>query len=961
MVITDIQIRGAREHNLKNVDVRIQRETLTVVTGLSGSGKSSLAFDTLYAEAHRRYVESLSSYARQFLGVLDKPDVDAIDGLSPAISIEQKTISHNPRSTVGTITEIYDHLRLLYARAGQPTCHRCGKPICRQTAEEIATQIMAIPEPERFMVLAPVVSGRKGEHRERLHKLRQDGFVRVVIDGNARSLDEEIRLAKTRKHTIEVIVDRLKAGRTTRARVTDSVETALKLSGNGTVIVERVAEQDSGRRASKSGARTLLSERMACIECGVSIEELSPRMFSFNSPFGACDRCKGLGYLMELDPGLVAPDPSRSLEEGAIIPWNGAATPGSWNNQIQHAVCEHFGIPRDVPFGELGEQHREILLHGTGKEKIDIAWTSRSGEGQGMLKRPFEGVVPNLLRRHRQTTSDEIRRWIEGFMSRATCPECAGTRLRPESRAVHVGGRSISDLNALSIGSLKAFFECLELSERDRTIARPILKEIIERLSFLVDVGVPYLSLGRMASSISGGEAQRIRLATQIGSKLSGVIYILDEPSIGLHARDNQRLLSTLRSLRDLGNTVVVIEHDRETILSADWVIDMGPGAGVEGGHVVACGTPAELMRAPSSVTGPYLAGRRAVPTPAQRRSGSGASLILHEATGHNLKAVDLHVPLGTLLGVTGVSGSGKSSLVNRTLYLALARRLYRAKTPPLPHGRIDGLTHINKVIGIDQSPIGRTPRSNPATYTKTFDLIRNLFAMLPESKMRGYTPSRFSFNVKGGRCEVCQGDGVKKIEMHFLPDLFVECEACHGQRYNRETLAVTYKGRSIAEVLDLTVDEALALFEHLPSIASKLSVVSRVGLGYLGLGQPATTLSGGEAQRIKLATELAKRSTGKTLYILDEPTTGLHFEDIVMLMQVLQDLVDLGNTVIVIEHNLDVIKCVDHIVDLGPDGGDAGGRIIACGTPEALIEHPESLTGAYLRRALSARPSDDG
>jgi excinuclease ABC subunit A len=941
MPAPDITIRGAREHNLKNIDVTIPRGTLTVVTGLSGSGKSSLAFDTLYAEGQRRYVESLSAYARQFLGVLEKPDVDSIEGLSPAVSIEQKSTGHNPRSTVGTITEIHDYLRLLFARIGTPVCHKCSKPISRQTVQEITDQVLALPPRTKYQVLAPVVAARKGEHRELLERLRKDGFVRVLVDGKPYSLDEDIALAKSAKHSIDVIVDRLVAGSTPRNRLTESLETALRASVGGTVVIDCV-EGDTLR----------FSERFACPDCGVSFEELTPRMFSFNNPFGACPECNGLGHLLDIDPELVVPDASQSLRDGAIVPWNAVTTTGSWNRQILESVCRHYGVDMDTPWRKLAERQRQVLLNGSGAEKITISWQGRSG-GSGRMVRPFEGVIPNLVRRYKESSSEEVRRWIERFMTQKGCPACNGTRLRTESRSVLVAGRSISDVSSLSIEAARAFFAGLTLARREETIARQVLKEVHERLDFLLNVGVGYLSLDRSAVSLSGGEAQRIQLATQIGSRLSGVIYILDEPSIGLHAKDNRRLLTTLAALRDLGNTVVVIEHDRETMLAADHLIDMGPGAGVHGGRIVAQGTPAAVAAHPDSLTGAYLSGRRDIPYPRQRRRGNGMALSLKGATGHNLKNADLTLPLGTLVCVTGVSGSGKSTLVNETLYPALARHYYGSKATPLPYRTLKGLEFVDKVIDIDQSPIGRTPRSNPATYTKTFEPIRDLFAMLPESRLRGYSASRFSFNVKGGRCEACQGDGVTRIEMHFLPDVYVQCEVCQGRRYNRETLEVTFKGRTIADVLDLTVDEGLAFFEHVPAIKPKLAVLSRVGLGYIHLGQQATTLSGGEAQRIKLATELAKRSTGQTLYILDEPTTGLHFEDTLLLMDVLQELVDKGNTVLIIEHNLDVVKCADRVVDLGPEGGDRGGRIIAEGTPEEVAACATSATGHYLQACL--------
>jgi excinuclease ABC subunit A len=938
----DIIIRGAREHNLKNIDVTIPRNSLTVITGLSGSGKSSLAFDTLYSEGQRRYVESLSAYARQFLGLMEKPDVDSIEGLSPAISIEQKTTGHNPRSTVGTITEIHDYLRLLFARIGDPTCYKCGRPISRQTVQEITDKILELPPNAKFQILSPVISGRKGEYKDLLEKLQKDGFVRVRVDGIIYTLDEKIQLDKNKKHTIEVVVDRLVNGPAIKGRLVDSLETALKLSTNSTVVVDLIDKEP-----------IVFSELLACPDCGISYDELSPRMFSFNNPFGACETCTGLGYLLEIDPDLVVPDPSLSLLDGAIVPWNGAATMGSWNQQTMLSVCRHFSIPVDKPYKSLSDKQKHLLLNGAGNERFLMKWQGRSGEGYGQFKRHFEGVIPNLLRRYRDSASEEIRRWIEGYMTQRTCPACKGKRLKPQSLAILIDDRTIADLSHLSIDALKQFFTSLSLEKRKEQIAKQILKEIGSRLSFLVNVGLSYLSLERASATLSGGEAQRIRLATQIGSRLTGVIYILDEPSIGLHPRDNGKLLDTLLSLRDLGNTVVVIEHDKETMLAADCVIDIGPGAGVHGGELVAFGTPREIMANAASLTGQYLSGRKSIPLPANRRKGNGGFLDVIGASGNNLKSIDVSFPLGMLVCVTGVSGSGKSTLVNQTVYPALARKLNNAKLQSLTFRQIKGLAMLDKVIDIDQSPIGRTPRSNPATYTKTFDHIRTLFTMLPESKIRGYNPGRFSFNVKGGRCETCQGDGLLRIEMHFLPDVYVECETCRGKRYNRETLEITFKGKTIADVLDMTVDEALLFFDRIPSIKAKLAVLSRVGLGYIHLGQQATTLSGGEAQRIKLAAELAKRGTGRTMYILDEPTTGLHFADIQMLMNVIAELVDKGNTVIVIEHNLDVVKCADWIVDLGPEGGDKGGRVVATGTPEQIARNPNSATGKYLRPYL--------
>lgn len=943
MHITDIQIKGAREHNLKNINITIPRDVFTVITGLSGSGKSSLAFDTLYSEAQRRFVESLSAYARQFLGLMEKPDVDSIEGLSPAIAIEQKTTGHNPRSTVGTITEIHDYLRLLFARAGTPTCYKCGKVITRQTIQEMTDTVMALPQGERFLVLAPVVSGRKGEFRDLLDNLRGNGFVRVMVDGKQYSLDEDIILKKNSKHSILVIIDRLSNTASIGSRLTETLETACKLSVDGTVTIDCVAQ----------GKQIRFSEKSACPDCGIVLETPSPRMFSFNNPFGACDACSGLGYLMEIDPARCVPDATRTITDGAIAAWNGAATMGSWNNQILYAVCKHFGIPIDVPFEKLSKKHKDILFFGSGKERILMKWEARSREGKGEFKRLFEGVVPNLLRRYTETGSEDIRRWIEGFMSQRICPACGGRRLRPESLAVKIGNISIADISVMSIEMALHFFKTVTLTKKEMLIARQILKEIEQRLEFLMNVGLSYLTLSRPAATLSGGEAQRIRLATQIGSRLTGVMYILDEPSIGLHPRDNAKLLSTLQALRNLGNTLIVIEHDYDTMLAADHLIDIGPGAGIHGGNIVAQGTPQEVAANPDSLTGRYLSGKRKISVPTTRRTGNGTAIAIKGASGNNLKSLDVHIPLGMLVCITGVSGSGKSTLVNRTLYPALQQQLYHSKVASLPYKKIIGLENIDKVIAIDQSPIGKTPRSNPATYTKTLDQIRLLFAALPESKIRGYAPGRFSFNVKGGRCETCEGDGLLRIEMHFLPDVYVPCESCGQKRYNRETLEIMYRGKTIADVLNMTVDEALLFFDKIATIKGKLAILSQVGLGYIHLGQPANTLSGGEAQRIKLAAELAKRGTGKTLYILDEPTTGLHFEDIVMLMAVIQELVDKGNSVVIIEHNLDVIKCADYIIDLGPEGGYAGGSIIATGTPEVVAREKLSYTGTYLKKLL--------
>ncbi len=935
-----IIIRGAREHNLKNIDVEIPRNKLVVITGLSGSGKSSLAFDTIYAEGQRRYVESLSAYARQFLGLMEKPDVDYIEGLSPAISIEQKTSSRNPRSTVGTVTEIYDYLRLLFARIGQPHCPSCGKKIERQTVQQIVDAILDLPEGTKFQVLAPVVRGRKGEYQQIFTEARRDGFVRVRVNGETRDLSEEIKLDKKFKHNIEIVIDRLMVDKSMKTRLTDSVETALHLAG-GLVLIDVIGAEE-----------IMFSEHFACVECGVSIEELAPRLFSFNSPYGACPTCNGLGTRMEVDPALLVPDPKKSLKEGAVLAW-GEGRDGWYFTQLR-AVADHYNFSLDTAWEDLPEHVRHVVLYGTGDEELTFTYERTNGKMQAEFKSTYEGIIPNLERRYKQTDSNYIRTWIEGFMNVRPCPECNGARLRKEVLSVLIQGKSIHDITRLSIGAAQEFFETLPLTEREQHIVHQIMKEIRERLSFLVGVGLNYISLDRTASTLSGGEAQRIRLATQIGSQLVGVLYILDEPSIGLHQRDNSRLIATLQRLRDLGNTVIVVEHDLETIEAADWLLDMGPKAGIHGGEIVAAGPPEKVAKSRRSVTGAYLSGRKAIPIPAKRRPGSGALLTLHNASGNNLKNVTAEFPLGTLTVITGVSGSGKSTLINETLYAALAREIMKSKSNPLPYEKITGIGHIDKVIDIDQSPIGRTPRSNPATYTGVFTHIRDLFTQLTESKIRGYKPGRFSFNVKGGRCESCQGDGIIKIEMHFLPDVYVTCEVCKGKRYNRETLDIKYKGKTIADVLDMTVEEALDFFSNIPSIRRKLQTLHDVGLGYIHLGQQATTLSGGEAQRVKLATELSKVATGRTLYILDEPTTGLHFEDIKMLLRVLNRLVDKGNTVIVIEHNLDVIKTADWIIDLGPEGGDGGGEIIATGTPEQVAETPGSHTGRYLQKELA-------
>jgi excinuclease ABC subunit A len=949
MPLDRIIVRGAREHNLKNIDVEIPRDRLVVITGISGSGKSSLAFDTIYAEGQRRYVESLSAYARQFLGQMEKPDVDYIDGLSPAISIDQKGVSHNPRSTVGTVTEIYDYLRLLFARIGVPHCPRCGRVISQQTVQQIVDALLALPDGSRLLILAPVVRDRKGEHLQLLEDLRRAGYARVRVDGQVRDLSEEIALEKNKKHTIEVVVDRLvirhgspNGQADDHARIADSVETALKL-GQGIVRVAIVG-----------GEELLFSEHFACVECGVSLGEIEPRTFSFNSPHGACPACSGLGTAQEFDPDLVVPNPELSLAEGAIHPWSRPASLQTYYLQILEALGRRHGFDLHTPWRELAEEHRHLILYGRPNERLRLALRDRSGSRRE-YEVTYEGVIPYLERRYRECESDYQRLELERYMADRPCPACQGARLKPESLAVKVGGKSIVEVTRMAVGEALAWFEDLEqrLGERERTIARQILKEIKARLGFLRDVGLDYLTLDRQSSTLSGGESQRIRLATQVGSSLMGVLYILDEPSIGLHQRDNRRLINTLLRLRDLGNTVLVVEHDEETIRSADYIIDIGPGAGQHGGRVVAAGTLADIMACPESITGQFLRGERQIPVPPRRRPGNGQALIIKGARANNLKNIDVRIPLGCFVAVTGVSGSGKSTLVNDILYRKLAQVFYKARERPGDHDAILGIEHLDKVVAIDQSPIGRTPRSNPATYTGAFTPIRELFASVPEARLRGYAPGRFSFNVKGGRCEACQGDGIIQIEMQFLPDVFVPCEVCKGQRYNRETLEIRYKGKTIADVLEMTVDEALAFFENIPAIRVKLQTLADVGLGYIKLGQPATTLSGGEAQRVKLATELSRKATGRTLYILDEPTTGLHFADVERLLQVLNRLVEAGNTVVVIEHNLDVIKVADWIIDLGPEGGDAGGWIVAEGTPEQVAENPASYTGQFLRRIL--------
>jgi excinuclease ABC subunit A len=939
-----ILVKGAREHNLKNIDVEIPRDRFVVITGLSGSGKSSLAFDTIYAEGQRRYVESLSAYARQFLGLMEKPDVDYIEGLSPAISIEQRTSARNPRSTVGTVTEIYDYLRLLFARIGIPHCYQCGRRISSQTPEQIVDTVLTLPEGTKIQVMAPLVRGRKGEYREILDRIRREGYVRVRVDGETRTLDEEIRLEKQKKHEIDVVVDRLIVGEKITHRLTDSVETALHLS-EGIVLIDVFG-----------GAEMQFSEKFACIECGISYEEIEPRLFSFNSPYGACPTCSGLGTKLEIDPDLVVPDPSRSINEGAIAPWG--IPKGRWVHYQLHSVADHYGINLDLPFERLSDEGKRVLLHGSRGRRLRFTYYSDDGSAKGEYMGEFEGVIPHLTRRYRQTDSAEVREWVEGFMTARPCQTCGGTRLKKESLAVKIGGFNIAEVCALSVREALRFFDTLTLTSTEGAIAHQILKELKQRLGFLVNVGVDYLTLDRSAGSLSGGEAQRIRLATQIGSQLVGVLYILDEPSIGLHQRDNRKLIDTLIKLRDLGNTVLVVEHDRETIESADWVIDLGPRAGANGGYVVATGPPSEIAKN-GSLTGDYLAGRKVIPIPERRRPGSGRWLTIFGAEGNNLKGIDVGIPLGTFTCITGVSGSGKSTLIEETLKRLLAKRFYGAKDHPLKYREVHGVEWIDKMIDIDQSPIGRTPRSNPATYTGLFTPIRDLYAQLPEAKVRGYQPGRFSFNVKGGRCEACEGDGIIKIEMHFLPDVYVPCEVCKGKRYNRETLEVKYRGKSIADLLDMTVDEALSFFEMIPPIRRKLQTLADVGLGYIHLGQSATTLSGGEAQRVKLATELSKIGTGNTLYLLDEPTTGLHFEDIKMLLNVLNRLVDRGNTVVVIEHNLDVMKTADYIIDLGPEGGDAGGWVVAEGTPEEVAEVVESYTGQFLRKEFRVPSSE--
>ena len=943
-----IHVKGAREHNLKNIDIKIPRDKLVVLTGLSGSGKSSLAFDTIYAEGQRRYVESLSSYARQFLGQMDKPDVDYIDGLSPAISIDQKTTSQNPRSTVGTVTEIYDYMRLLWARIGTPHCPKCGKEIHQQTIDQIIDRLMALEEKTRVQVLAPVIRGKKGEHVKVLEDARRQGYVRVRVDGEMRDLSEEIKLAKTKKHNIEIVVDRIAIRADIRSRLTDSVETAAALSG-GLVIADVVG-----------GEPITFSQNYACEDCGISIEELSPRMFSFNNPYGACPVCTGLGMQMRVDPDRIIPNRKLSIRQGAIRAsgW-GSAEPGTIAGMYFTALGKKHGFTLDTPIEDMSKDALHELLYGTGDEPLELSVSRVSG---GVMRQPFEGIVCNLERRYKETSSDYARGEIEECMSEIPCPACHGRRLRPEVLAVTIGGLNIAEFSEKSVVKAMEFLHTLQLTEMQHKIGDRVIKEIMDRLGFLQSVGLEYLTLSRSSGTLSGGESQRIRLATQIGSSLMGVLYILDEPSIGLHQRDNDKLLATLKRLRDLGNTLIVVEHDEDTMFAADHIVDIGPGAGRNGGEVVFEGKVDDLLKSESSVTGQYLSGRKCIPVPAVRRKGNGKKLTVKGCAVNNLKHTDFAIPLGTFTCVTGVSGSGKSSFVNEILYKKLAAELNGAKTRAGAHDKISGLSYLDKVIDIDQSPIGRTPRSNPATYTGVFNDIRDLFAKTADAKARGYGPSRFSFNVKGGRCEACSGDGLLKIEMHFLPDVYVPCDVCKGKRYNKETLEVRYKGKNIYEVLDMTVDEACEFFANVPKIARRLETIREVGLGYVKLGQSSTTLSGGEAQRAKLATELSKRSTGKTIYILDEPTTGLHVADVHKLVDVLHKLVDAGNTVVVIEHNLDVIKTADYILDLGPEGGDGGGRLVACGTPEEVAACPDSYTGQYLSRVLKRqKPEKDG
>ena len=933
-----IIIKGARQHNLKNIDVEIERNKLVVITGLSGSGKSSLAFDTIYAEGQRRYVESLSSYARQFLGLMEKPDMDYIEGLSPAISIEQKATVRNPRSTVGTVTEIHDYMRLLFAHIGKPHCWVCDRPIQRQTVQQIVDTIFKLGGGTKIYVLAPVVRGRKGQHKGVLDEVRKEGFLRVRIDGKIYSIDKDINLEKNKKHSIEVVIDRLEIENEFQERLTESIELSLKI-GSGLTIIHELPSKDH-----------LFSENFACPYCEVSMEELTPRMFSFNSPYGACPHCDGIGSHMDIDPEMLVPDKTKSLIQGAIIPL-GEQPRDNWYGSILKSLSSHYKFKFTTPWYKLDKKIREILLNGTGRKKLKMDYSS--DRWSGTYTGGWEGTIPNLMRRYKQTKSNHIRDWIEQFMSMRACPKCSGSRLKEESLAVTVGGKNLGEISSLSIKKIHEFFNKLSLNKTHATISEQILKEVKQRLSFLNDVGLDYLTLDRSASSLSGGEAQRIRLATQIGSQLVGVLYILDEPSIGLHPRDNNRLLNSLKKLRNLGNSIIVVEHDQETMESADQLIDIGPGAGEHGGKIVFSGSPKAIVNSKNSITGKYLSGEKLIPTPKARRNGNGKVLTISGANGNNLKNINVSFPLGKMIIVSGVSGSGKSSLINETIYPALSKELNNSRAYPLSYESISGLEYLDKVIDIDQKPIGRTPRSNPATYTGVFTIIRDLFTQLPESKIRGYKPGRFSFNVKGGRCESCEGDGIIKIEMNFLPDVYVTCEVCKGARYNRETLEIKYKGKNIADILNMSVEEALDFFSNIPQILKKLVTLNDVGLGYIRLGQQATTLSGGEAQRVKLATELSKASKDKTFYILDEPTTGLHFEDINMLLSVLQRLVNRGNTVVVIEHNLDVIKCADWIIDLGPEGGEEGGNVLFSGTPENLLKFKNSYTGKFLKSTL--------
>ena len=936
--LTQIVVKGARQHNLKNIDVSIPRDKLVVITGLSGSGKSSLAFDTIYAEGQRRYVESLSTYARQFLGLMEKPDMDTIEGLSPAISIEQKANARNPRSTVGTVTEIHDYLRLLFAHVGQPICWKCGDPIKKQSIQQIVDTIFKIKKKTKIFILAPIIRSKKGQHKTIISQVQKKGFLRIRVDGKVYKVDDDINLDKNKKHTIEILVDRLIIEKDMHERITESVELALKL-GEGLIIIHELSRGDH-----------IFSENFACAKCEVSLEELTPRMFSFNSPFGACKKCEGIGTHMEVNPDLIVPDKNKSLIQGAIASL-GEQPRGNWYGSILKSLSKHLNFSFSTPWIKLDKDTRYELLYGSGNTEYQMQYSS--DRWSGTYSGGWEGAIPNLMRRYKQTKSNGVREWIEQFMSMRDCSTCSGTRLKKESRSVLLSGKNLGEISSMSVKNLKVFFNVIRLSDKEEKIANQILKEINQRLSFLNNVGLGYLSLSRSASTLSGGESQRIRLATQIGSQLMGVLYILDEPSIGLHSRDNARLLSTLKTLRDIGNSILVVEHDQETMESSDFIIDIGPRAGKLGGEVVFAGEPKEIYKSKKSLTGKYLSGEKNIEVPKKRRLGNSSFIKLNGAKGNNLKNIDIEFPLGKLISISGVSGSGKSTLVNETLYPLIAQHINGSRVYPLEYSSIEGLKYIDKVIQIDQKPIGRTPRSNPATYTGLFTFVRDLFAKLPDSKIKGYKPGRFSFNVKGGRCESCEGDGIIKIEMNFLPDVYVTCEVCNGARYNRETLEIKYKGKSISDVLSMDVEEAIYFFENIPAITKKLKTLKDVGLGYIHLGQQATTLSGGEAQRVKLSTELSKMNTRKTLYILDEPTTGLHFEDIRILLKVLQRLVDRGNTVIIIEHNMDVIKSSDWVIDLGPEGGDEGGEIISCGTPEKLAENKKSYTGKFLKYML--------